>query len=86
MEINISDKTKLVAVWLSKEEKQDTILLEKLKLLYEEYTAKKYLVAVFKSGERNLADATSDLICYNRQRLAQLEVQKARDGGIEIKY
>lgn len=53
-------------------------LRERLKPLYQKYKAQKYLVAVFESGDRDLADATSDLLCYNRKRLAEMEVQRQR--------
>ena len=43
-----------------------------------------YLVAVFLSGERELADATSDLLCYNRKRLAEKEVQRQRQQGMVL--
>ena len=76
MEITVRDDLELVEVWLTNEEKQNEALREKLKLLYREYKEKKYLVAVFQSGERDLADATSDLLCYNRKRLAQTQARQ----------
>ena len=76
MEINVRDHCKIVEVWLSNSEKRDELLRERLKPLYQKYKAQKYLVAVFESGERDLADATSDLLCYNRKRLAEMEVQR----------
>ena len=78
MEINVRDHCKIVEVWLSNSEKRDELLRERLKPLYQKYKAQKYLVAVFESGDRDLADATSDLLCYNRKRLAELEVQRQR--------
>lgn len=78
MEINVRDNSKIVEIWLSNSEKRDEQLRERLKPLYQEYKAKKYLVAVFESGERDLADATSDLLCYNRKHLAEQEVQRQR--------
>lgn len=78
LEINVRDHCKIVEVWLSNSEKWDELLRERLKPLYQKYKAQKYLVAVFESGDRNLADATSDLLCYNRKRLAEMEVQRQR--------
>ena len=78
LEINVRDHCKIVEVWLSNSEKQDELLRERLKPLYQKYKAQKYLVAVFESGDRDLADATSDLLCYNRKRLAEMEVQRQR--------
>lgn len=76
MEINVRDDSKLVEIWLTNAETRDMALREQLKPLYQEYKARNYLVAVFESGERNLADAASDLLCYNRKRLAQVEARQ----------
>ncbi len=73
MEICVRSNQKLVEVWLTREERQDTDLREDLKVLYQTYRAKSFLVAVFQSGGQSLADATSDLLCHNRKRQAQLE-------------
>ena len=76
MEINVRADRKLVEIWLTNAEKRDGALLEKLKTLYPVYRAEKYLVVVFASGGRALSDATSDLLCYNRRRLAQTEARR----------
>lgn len=78
MEICVKDAQKFVEIWLTNGETQDAGIRERLDPLYREYRAKKYLVAVFESGGRSLADATSDLLCYNRKRLAQLEARRDR--------
>ena len=78
MEINVKDDRKTVEIWLTNTEKHNEALREQLKPLYKEYRDKKYLVAVFQSGSRELADATSDLICYNRKRLAEQETARER--------
>lgn len=78
MEIHVRDGSKLVEVWLTKTEKQDAELRERLEPLYQEYKAKSYLVAVFMSGEQDLAELTSGLLCDHRKRSAQREVTLAR--------
>lgn len=78
MEIHVRDGSKIVEVWLANGEKQDGLLRERLKPLYRKYSAKKYLVAVFESGERDLVGATGGLLCYNRKRLAEQEVRRQR--------
>ena len=82
MEINIREEQKLVEIWLTNAEKRDAVLRESLKPLYREYHEKKYLVAVFQSGDRNLTDATSDLLCYNRKRIAQQEARQSMVMGM----
>ena len=82
MEINVNDNSKTVEIWLSSQEKQDAALREQLRPLYRAYAKKKYLVAVFQSGGRDLRQSTSDLLCYNRKRIAQIEVEKEKQAGI----
>ena len=42
------------------------------------YKKKKYLVAVFESGEKDLYKGTLDLLSYNKRRFAELEVQQEK--------
>ena len=78
MEIHVRDGSKLVEVWLTNSEKRDKNLRERLKPLYREYKEKDYLVAVFESGEQDLTDLTSSLLCDHRRRSAQREVTLER--------
>ena len=78
MEINVRDDRKIVDIWLTNEEQQDQALREKLKPLYQQYKAKKYTVAVFLSGSRDLAEETAALLRYNKKRVAEVEVQRER--------
>lgn len=75
MEMNINQESRTVEIWLNTRESQDPVLKERLRLLYPVFAARKYLVAVFQSGRQDLAQAASDLLCYNRKRIAQLEVE-----------
>lgn len=87
MEINVRDDSKIVEIWLTNAEQRDNALRESLKPLYTKYAQQKYLVAVFQSGERNLTDATSDLICHNRKRLAEQKARREQQGmsmGMQI--
>ena len=84
MEINIRDGNKIVEVWLTREEKQDIKLRERLKPLYQEYKAKKFLVAVFESGEQNLEELTGSLLGYNRKRIVQLEMEREKQQGMTM--
>ena len=78
MEIDVRDDMKLVMIWLTHAEVEDTVLREHLKTLYAEYKAKKYMVAQFHSGTEDLYEATRDLLLYNRRRSAELEVQREK--------
>ena len=57
---------------------------EKLKPLYQEFETEKFLVAVFESGKRDLAEATSDLLCYNRRRSAEREIEQEKQMGVTM--
>ena len=58
MELNIREDKKLVNIWLTKLEKADSVLQNRLNELYTEYKAKKYVVAVFESGSGDLYENT----------------------------
>lgn len=82
MEIHVRDEAKLVEVWLTNAERRNGSVQEKLKPLYQAYRQKNYLVAVFQSGSQNLADTTSDLLCYDRNRIARTEAEQERQPGV----
>ena len=82
MEISINDERRTVEVWLSNEEKSNHTVRQRLKPLYAEYAEKKYTVAVFMSGSQDLYSLTSDLLCYNRKRIAELEVEQEKEQGM----
>lgn len=84
MEIHVRDEAKLVEVWLTNAERRNESVREKLKPLYRAYRQKNYLVAVFQSGSQNLADATSDLLCYDRNRIARTEAEQERQTGMVL--
>ena len=78
MEIHVRDDKHFVEVWLSNAEKKDTSLRDSLKRLYAEYKKKKYLVAVFESGEGYLYQSTLELLSYNKKRCAEIEVNREK--------
>ena len=84
MEINVRDSSKIVEVWLTREEKQNINLRERLKPLYQEYKAKKFLVAVFESGEQDLEELTGSLLGYNKKRTVQLEMEREKQQGMTM--
>ncbi|MCD7734151.1 MAG: hypothetical protein LUH48_03275 [Clostridiales bacterium] len=78
MEINVRDDKKLVDVWLTNAEKNDPQIQAQLKKLYAKYKEKKYLVAVYQSGSRDLYESTLALLAYNKKRVAELDVQREK--------
>ena len=82
MRMEIRDESKIVELWLTREEKDDLAFWESLKPIYQEYKEQKYVVAVFLSGEEDLYQQTRDLLLYNRRRQAEKEVQAEKRAGM----
>ena len=80
--MEIREQSKIVELWLTREERDDPAFRESLKPLYQQYKAQNYLVAVFLSGEEDLYQQTRDLLLYNRRRLAEKEVQAEKQAGL----
>lgn len=75
MELNLHPEHKIAEIWLTKKERGDRDLQRKLRQAYDEYRSQGYTVAVYLSGEQNLADMTGQLLCQNQRRLAELEAR-----------
>ena len=67
LEIQVNDSSKIVEIWLSNAEKDNTAVQDSLKPIYAVYKAKKYKVAVFQSGGGDLLGNTRDLLLHNRR-------------------
>nr|WP_325214111.1 hypothetical protein [uncultured Oscillibacter sp.] len=78
MEINPHQESKLVEVWLSREDQASQKVQERLREVYRRYAEEKYTVAVFCSGQQDLAEETSALLLYNRRRSAERAVQQRK--------
>lgn len=78
MHMNINENRKIVELWLTRAEKEDAIVQESLKPIYQQYKEQKYLVAVFLSGEEELYPQTRDLLLYNRRRQAEKVVRQQK--------
>lgn len=76
MEMNVKDDVQIVEIWLSNAEKNDKQLRDSLQVVFDKYKKKKYMVAVFESGEKDLYQGTLDLLTYNRKLSAQKQVQR----------
>ena len=75
MRMEVKEQSKVMELWLTREEKDNKQFLESLKPLYQQYKAQHYMVAVFYSGQEDLYQQTRDLLLYNRRRAAEREVQ-----------
>lgn len=76
MEMNVKDDVQIVEIWLSNAEKNDKQIRDSLQVVFDKYKKKKYMVAVFESGDKDLYQGTLDLLAYNRKLSAQKQVQR----------
>ena len=83
MEMNVRDDVQIVEIWLSNAEKNDKQLRDSLQVVFDKYKKKKYMVAVFESGEKDLYQGTLDLLAYNRKLSAQKQVQRDKQRALE---
>jgi hypothetical protein len=78
LRMKIRDQSRIVELWLTREEKDDPALRESLRSIYQQYKTQNYLVAVFLSGETDLYQQTRDLLLYNRRRRAERDRKQDR--------
>ena len=78
MEIIRDDAKKLVQVWLTRQEGEDSAVQARLQPMYAQWKQQKYMVAVFHSGQEDLKENTMALLAYNKRRSAELAVQQEK--------
>ena len=78
MEINTHQESKLVDIWLSHKDQSSQDIQKRLQSIYRRCAVEKYTVAVFCSGQQDLAEETSALLQYNRRRSAERAVQREK--------
>lgn len=77
MELHLNRSAGIAEIWLTKDESSAPGAREELKPLYKKLRADKLMPTVFLSGDRDLYDQTSALLCFNRKRTAEIEARKA---------
>ena len=85
LEMNARDDKQMVEIWLTNAEKKDPELRAGLKDRCDKFKKKKYLVAVFESGEKELYQGTLDLLVYNKRRCAELEVKREKQRSAAVR-
>ena len=84
MRVEVREQSRIVELWLTREERDNPAFRESLRPICQQYRDQKYLVAVFLSGEADLYQQTRDLLLYNRRRLAEREVQAEKGAGLAM--
>ena len=86
MEVKVHEDLKLVEIWLTRQEQTDDTLREQLQQIYQDYKARKYMVAQFHSGGADLYAFTRDLLTFNRKRIEELAVALEKGPDISTSY
>ncbi|MBQ7295228.1 MAG: hypothetical protein IJW86_03420 [Clostridia bacterium] len=79
MEMEVSEKDRIVYYWLTNEEKEDAEFRQSLKPQYGEWSRKGYKVCVFLSGKGNLVELTKELLVHNKHVIAKRNVRQAME-------
>ena len=72
------ENQKIVAVWLTRAERGDEKIRERLRALRAEYKPKKYTVCEYHSGDGDLKTSVLDLLEYNKLRSAEREIEQEK--------
>lgn len=78
MEIIRDDKKKRIQIWMTQQESQDEALQNRLKPMYAQWKKQKYLVAVYRSGNKDLRESVLDLLLHNKKVLAEQAAERQR--------
>ena len=73
------ENQKIVAVWLTRAERGDEKIRERLRALRAEYKPKKYTVCEYHSGDGDLHTSIYELLRYNKLRVAERETERAKE-------
>ena len=79
MEICVQHDKRILEVWLTRSEHSDTKLMTKLKPLCADYKKAGFCVAYFLSGDKDLLEETSALLCFNQRRAAEAGMIRRQD-------
>lgn len=78
MELQVINANKQVEVWLAKGEQEEAAVQGYLQAIYTFFSAIKYTVVVYISGNGDLFQDTLALLRYNRRRSAERAVEAAK--------
>lgn len=76
MEIIRDEKKKQIQIWMTQQESQDEALQNRLKPMYAQRKKQTYLVAVFRSGSKDLRESVPDLLLHNKKVLTEQFISK----------
>lgn len=71
MEIIRNNQKKQNQIWMTQQESQDEALQNRLKPIFAQWKKQKYLVAVYRSRNKDLRESVLDLLPHNKKVLAE---------------
>lgn len=71
MRIEIDQEKKLAAFWLTRQERDDQGLQDRLKQSYDAYRKEGYAIVVYYSGAGSLLEHTTNLLLSNRKAASE---------------
>ncbi len=78
MVIYKNEQKRILTVWLTKEDQQNTACMASLQPLIREWSAQKYLPVIFRSGKENLEENTSAMLKHNREVTVRREMEREK--------
>lgn len=69
MRIYTDEKERLLAIWLSAEEHDDTAVMTALHPVIAQYKSMKYQPVIYRSGSADLKENTAALLCHTRRKM-----------------
>lgn len=76
MKMFVDKDKKIVELWLTAAEQNDSALMDSLKPFYGAWREKQYRPVVFRSGSRDLLDLTEGLLLHNRTVAARQDLER----------
>ena len=73
-----NEQKRILTVWLTNEDQQNTAYMASLQPLIREWSAQKYLPVIFRSGKENLEENTSAMLKHNREGTVRREMEREK--------
>ncbi len=73
-----NEQKRILTIWLTNADQQNTACMASLPPLIAEWSAQKYLPVIFRSGKENLDENTSAMLKHNREVTVRREMDRER--------
>ena len=73
-----NEQKRILTIWLTNADQQNTACMASLSPLIAEWSAQKYLPVIFRSGKENLEENTSGMLKHNREVTVRREMEREK--------